>query len=58
MHQIIVIGPLGNGTYHIGYKSVVSNTFYSINEFVSEAMAQAMAGKMNRDRMNNTTSEN
>lgn len=58
MDTITVVGPLDDGLYHLGYKSVISNTFYSISEFVSEAMAQAMADKMNRDRMNNTTSEN
>ena len=58
MTTILVIGPCSDGLYHLGYQSAVSNTFYSINEFVNKDLAQAMADKMNRDRVNNTTSEN
>lgn len=54
MDTIIVIGPLDDGLYHLGYQSKQSNIFYSISEFVSEDMAQAMAYKMNCDRANNT----
>lgn len=57
MDAIIVIGPLSDGLYHMGYQSGVSKIFYSISEFSSEPLAQAMADKMNRDRENNKVSE-
>lgn len=48
MHEITVIGPV-NGLYHLGYHKPDELKFLSINEFVSQDLAWAMAWKMNRD---------
>lgn len=48
MDTVKVIGPI-KGVYHLGFQSVDSLVFRSINEFVNRELAQAMANKMNYD---------
>lgn len=56
MNTVEVIGPI-NGFFHLGYYSKDKSTFHVINEFINEALAQAMANKMNSDNARNCGSE-
>lgn len=55
MTEITVIGPLSDGLYHLGYQVEGSNQFYSIDVFTNRNLAQAMADKMMRDRIRETS---
>lgn len=49
MNEFTVTGPI-DGLYHVGYQSAISNTFYSISEFVSKELAHVTADRMNDER--------
>lgn len=49
MSEILVIGPV-NGVYHLGYQVVGSNKFYSLHQFISKALADLTAWRMNSNR--------
>lgn len=58
MLEILVIGPLSDSLYHLGYQGEDSDQFYSIDVFTSRELAQAMADKMSRDRINANEAHN
>jgi hypothetical protein len=51
MHEIVVIHSDEDGLWHLCYSDPANSKFHSIQGFVSKDMAEAMAYKMNCDRI-------